>query len=258
MAGARTSSDETDENTPILSNGGLNGGLTRRASTMKFLFNRKQTPGTEHDKWYYRWPALIWHTTKVTLMSSYVNVLIVFVPLGIAAGELHWNPTTVFILNFFAIVPLAAILAFGTEEISIKLGQTLGGLMNASFGNVVELIVSIIENVRMRLLISTFQVSIVALRQGEISIVQASMLGSILSNLLLVLGCAFIAGGIHNTRTGTSTGIEQNFNGTVASTMSSLLAVSSASLIIPATVCSTWHNPVWVYANLWIALCSPH
>jgi hypothetical protein len=120
---------------------------------MKFLFNRKQTPGTEHDKWYYRWPASIWHTTKVTLLSSYVNVLIVFVPLGIAAGELHWNPTTVFILNFFAIVPLAAILSFGTEEISIRLGQTLGGLMNASFGNVVELIVSITGNAGMRLLI---------------------------------------------------------------------------------------------------------
>jgi Ca2+:H+ antiporter len=61
------------------------------------------------------------------------------------------------------------------------------------------------------------------------------MLGSILSNILLVLGCCFVAGGIHNTRTGTATGIEQKFNETVASTMSSLMAVASASLIIPAT-----------------------
>jgi Ca2+:H+ antiporter len=62
------------------------------------------------------------------------------------------------------------------------------------------------------------------------------MLGSILSNILLVLGCCFIAGGIHNTTVGTSLGIEQSFNSTVASTMSSLMAVASASLILPATV----------------------
>jgi Ca2+:H+ antiporter len=52
-----------------------------------------------------------------------------------------WDPTTVFILNFFAIVPLAAVLSFATEEISVKLGQTMGGLLNATFGNAVELIV---------------------------------------------------------------------------------------------------------------------
>jgi Ca2+:H+ antiporter len=62
------------------------------------------------------------------------------------------------------------------------------------------------------------------------------MLGSILSNILLVLGCCFIAGGIRNTRTGMVSGIEQSFNSTVASTMSSLMAVASASLIIPATL----------------------
>lgn len=80
------------------------------------------------------------------------------------------------------------------------------------------------------------QVSIVALKEGEIRIVQSSMLGSILSNILLVLGCCFLAGGIHNTRTGTAEGIEQDFNTTVASTMSSLMVVATASLIIPATV----------------------
>jgi Ca2+:H+ antiporter len=52
----------------------------------------------------------------------------------------------VFILNFFAIVPLAAVLSFATEEISMKLGQTMGGLLNATFGNAVELIVSSVAN----------------------------------------------------------------------------------------------------------------
>ena len=72
------------------------------------------------------------------------------------------------------------------------------------------------------------QVSIVALKNGEIRIVQSSMLGSILSNTLLVLGCCFVAGGVTHR--------EQSFNSTVASTMSSLMAVASASLIIPATL----------------------
>jgi Ca2+:H+ antiporter len=81
--------------------------------------------------------------TWLTLTSNYVNVLLVFVPLGIIAGALHWNPTVVFVLNFLAIVPLASLLSFATEELAHKLGETIGGLMNATFGNAVELIVSL-------------------------------------------------------------------------------------------------------------------
>ncbi|TQS35420.1 hypothetical protein Golomagni_04159 [Golovinomyces magnicellulatus] len=163
--------------------------------------------------------AHTFQTTKITLLSNYVNVLLVFVPLGIGAGLMGLNPSLVFFLNFLAVVPLAAVLSFATEEISLELGETLGGLLNATFGNAVEMIVSI-----------------VALKNGELRIVQSSMLGSILSNMLLVLGCCFLAGGIHNSTTGTAAGIEQKFNSTVASTMSSLLAVAAATLIIPATL----------------------
>lgn len=70
-----------------------------------------------------------------------MNVFLVFVPLGIVAGAVGWNPTAVFILNFLAIIPLASLLSFATEQLSTKLGQTLGGLLNATFGNAVELIV---------------------------------------------------------------------------------------------------------------------
>ena len=198
------------------------------------VFSKKQTAGMDSENKFVRIPAQVLHVTKVTLYSNYVNILLVFVPLGIVAGATGWNPTTVFILNFFAIVPLAAVLSFATEEISVKLGQTMGGLLNATFGNAVELIVGL--NALRLASANNLQVSVVALRNGEIRIVQSSMLGSILSNILLVLGCCFLAGGIHNTRTGTARGIEQDFNSTVASTMSSLMAVASASLIIPATV----------------------
>jgi Ca2+:H+ antiporter len=99
------------------------------------------TPYIKNDHAYIRWPAVVLHTTWQVLLSNYVNVLLIFVPLGIIAGALHWNPTVVFILNFFAIMPLASLLSFATEELSVPLGQTLGGLMNATFGNAVELIV---------------------------------------------------------------------------------------------------------------------
>ncbi|RDW70578.1 calcium/proton exchanger [Aspergillus mulundensis] len=157
------------------------------------------------------WPGHAWHLTWATLTRDYVNVLLVFVPLGIIAGALKWNSTAIFVLNFLAIVPLASLLSFATEELAATLGQAMGGLMNATFGNAVELIVSI-----------------VALKDNQIRVVQASMLGSILSNILLVLGCCFVVGGIRFP--------EQSFNTTVASTMSSLMTVASASLIIPATL----------------------
>jgi Ca2+:H+ antiporter len=64
------------------------------------------------------------------------------VPFGIIVGQQGQNPTLIFIVNFFAIIPLAAVLSFATEEISVKLGDAMGGLLNATFGNAVELIVS--------------------------------------------------------------------------------------------------------------------
>lgn len=170
------------------------------------------TPGQRKpERHWTNWPSHAVHLTWQVLIRDYVNVLLVFVPLGIISGALKWDSVTVFTLNFFAIVPLASLLSFVTEELAATLGQALGGLMNATFGNAVELIVSII-----------------ALKENQIRVVQASMLGSILSNILLVLGCCFLVGGLRYP--------EQTFNSTVASTMSSLMTVSSASLIIPATL----------------------
>ncbi|SCV99852.1 LAFE_0B03928g1_1 [Lachancea fermentati] len=146
---------------------------------------------------------------KVVAYSSPVNILLVFVPIGLIFGYGGLSPTWNFLFNFLAIIPLAAILAFATEQLADKAGSTLGGLLNATLGNAVELIVSII-----------------ALREGQVRIVQASMLGSLLSNLLLVLGFCFVAGGYNR--------VQQTFNQTAAQTMSSLLAISCASLLIPA------------------------
>jgi len=130
------------------------------------------------------------------------------------AYGLNWSNTSVFVLNFFAIIPLAKLLGFATEDISLRVGQTIGGLLNATFGNAVELIVSII-----------------ALKEGEIRVVQASILGSIISNLLLVLGMCFVAGGFYHK--------EQKFNMTAAQTSSSLMALACIGLIIPAAFISS-------------------
>ncbi|KAK6459123.1 Ca2+/H+ antiporter [Scheffersomyces xylosifermentans] len=157
-------------------------------------------------------------TIVLTLKSSPVNYLLVFVPLGLAAGYLNWSPNAIFWINFCAIVPLASILAYATEELAEEVGETVGGLLNATFGNAVELIVSII-----------------ALKENQVRIVQASMLGSILSNLLLVLGCCFIAGGI--------TRVQQTFNQTVAQTMSSLMGLATAGLLIPAAFHASLPEP---------------
>ncbi|GMM56332.1 Vcx1 protein [Maudiozyma humilis] len=159
-----------------------------------------------------------WESAKVdlhyVLLSSPLNILLVFVPLGIVWGYLEISHTWTFVFNFLAIIPLAAILAYATEELAEKAGSTVGGLLNATFGNAVELIVSVI-----------------ALKEGQVRIVQASMLGSLLSNLLLVLGFCFIFGGWNR--------IQQTFNQTAAQTMSSLLAISCASLLIPAAFKAT-------------------
>ena len=100
-------------------------------------------PLHQDDRAWVRWPMNFIHLTWLTLASNYVNILLVFVPAGIALGATGANPTTVFIINFIAIVPLASLLSFATEELSVKLGQTVGGLMNATFGNAVELIVGL-------------------------------------------------------------------------------------------------------------------
>ncbi|KAF1821572.1 calcium/proton exchanger [Dissoconium aciculare CBS 342.82] len=142
------------------------------------------------------------------VFGSWINILLVAVPAGIALSHTGVNSIVVFCVNFIAIIPLAALLSYATEELALYVGEVLGGLLNASFGNAVELIVSII-----------------ALTQGKTIIVQTSLVGSMLSNLLLVLGMCFFFGGINRK--------EQNFNIVVSGTAASLLALAIGSLIIP-------------------------
>lgn len=113
-----------------------NGDATERSRLLPHVQDYR-----EDDRRWVRWPTNTLYLIYKTLGSNYINVLLVFVPLGIIAGAMNWSPTAIFVLNFLAIIPLASLLSFATEELSMKLGQTLGGLLNATFGNAVELIV---------------------------------------------------------------------------------------------------------------------
>lgn len=111
--------------------------------------------------------------------NSKVNLLLICVPLGIVSGWLKWPDFATFVLNFVGIIPLSLILGKATEDIAEHTNQTLGALVNVTFGNAIELILSIS-----------------ALRAGRFRLIQDTLVGSVLSNLLLVLGSSFAAGGI--------------------------------------------------------------
>ena len=149
-----------------------------------------------------------------TIFSSPINILLLAAPAGIVLWALKIPGPAVFIVNFIAIIPLATLLSDATEQVALRTGETIGGLINATFGNAVELIVAII-----------------ALVDNQVTVVQTSLVGSVLSNLLLVLGFCFVAGGWNRS--------EQFFNTTVAQTAASLLALSVASLIVPTIFAHT-------------------
>ncbi|KAI6778518.1 vacuolar calcium ion transporter [Emericellopsis cladophorae] len=155
-----------------------------------------------------REPFTVSNQIRRTLLGSWLNILLLAAPAGIAVGAAGLDGRIVFGVNFVAIVPLAAMLSDATEEVALRTGESIGGLINATFGNAVELIVAII-----------------ALTKGKVAIVQTSLIGSILSNLLLVLGCCFLAGGYRRR--------EQYFNTTVVDSAASLLILSVAGLIVP-------------------------
>jgi Ca2+:H+ antiporter len=105
--------------------------------------------------------------------------LLAFVPLSIAAETLHWGTMPVFVTSAIAILPLAIWLSTATEEVAVVTGPSVGGLLNAVFGNATELIISL-----------------VALKAGLIEIVKASITGTIISNLLLAMGLSMFLGGL--------------------------------------------------------------
>ena len=139
-----------------------------------------------------------------------LNLLLVFVPIAmLMEWVFHSPPIWIFVISCLAVIPLAGQMGHATEEIAERVGEGVGGLLNATFGNAAELIIAI-----------------VALRAGLYDLVKASITGSIIGNLLLVFGLATLVGGVrHET---------QRFNRTAASLGSTLLVLSAVGLVVPA------------------------
>mmetsp|Transcript_7849 Transcript_7849/g.34947 ORF Transcript_7849/g.34947 Transcript_7849/m.34947 type:complete len:403 (+) Transcript_7849:1093-2301(+) len=140
---------------------------------------------------------------------STLNYLLIFVPLGICTGFFGAPKVLVFILNFIGCVPLATILGKATEDLATHTNATVGGLLNATFGNAVEIILSI-----------------AALRQGRLDVIRYTLVGSILSNLLLVLGSSFFFGGLIYR--------EQEVHKVVAESNADLLVAASFGFALPS------------------------
>jgi len=155
--------------------------------------------------------------TKNAITHSWINLLLVFVPLGIVVKLVHLKPEIVFSMNAIAIIPLAGLLAHATEVVAARVGDALGALLNVSFGNAVELILFII-----------------LLASDQIEVVQASLLGSILANLLLILGMAFLLGGLKYQ--------EQVYNNTVTQMSGVMLALAVMSLLLPTAFHAAFEN----------------
>lgn len=151
---------------------------------------------------------------RAVFLGSKMNVLLIAIPFAFISNYLEWGPIPTFVLSMVGLCPLAERISFVTEELAKYTNDTIGGLLNASMGNVPEVIMTIF-----------------ALRQGLLRVVQASLIGSILSNLLLVLGTAFVFGG---TKVKT-----QKYNQSAAATNSSLLLLLAMAILMPATLSAT-------------------
>lgn len=140
---------------------------------------------------------------------KYLNLLLLFAPIAILGRILGWSPTLLFIASALAVIPTAGILGQATEELAAHTGPRVGGLLNATLGNAAELIITLF-----------------AIRAGLLDLVKASITGSILGNVLLVMGFSVLLGGIKN-------GV-QRFDRTHAGVNATQLILAVLALMIPS------------------------
>lgn len=134
--------------------------------------------------------------------------LLLFIPLSILLAAFRMSPEWVFVTSGFAIVPLAGLIGRATEEVAICRGAAFGGILNATFGNATEMIIGLIAAYR-----------------GEVDVVRASLIGSIIGNVLLVLGLSILVGGMKYRI--------QTFNADAAQAYATMMAMAVISLLVP-------------------------
>src|SRR5437762_5059172 len=149
--------------------------------------------------------------------KNLLRASLVFVPVSLWMGMTHRSPTSVFIASCLAILPLAGLMGEATEHLTHHTGPGIGGLLNATFGNAAELIIAFM-----------------ALWAGEKEIVKASLTGSIIGNILMVLGAAMLVGGWKNK--------ELRFSRMAAETGSSMMVLAVVAMVIPAIYAEVTHH----------------
>ncbi len=147
----------------------------------------------------------------MSIKNIIFSVLLLFIPISLAAHFLEWGDLVVFITAALAILPLAAWMGTATEEIAVVVGPGIGGFLNATFGNATELIIAL-----------------VALNAGLIDVVKASITGSIISNLLLVMGLSMLLGGIRYK--------EQTFESVIARVNASSMNLAVIAILLPTAM----------------------
>jgi Ca2+:H+ antiporter len=145
-----------------------------------------------------------------TFLRSPMNWFLVFIPITVILEHGHASPPLMFFSAALAIVPIAALIVRATEQLATRTGDAIGGLLNATFGNAPELIISL-----------------VALKAGYLAMVRASLVGAILANLLLAMGISFLLGGLRYH--------EQRFNPLATRTYSTMMFVAAISMAIPSS-----------------------
>ncbi len=149
-------------------------------------------------------------STLSAFLRSPINWLFIFIPLTVVLEHVgHVSGPVLFFMAALAIIPIAALIVHATEQIAIRTGDAIGGLLNATFGNAPELIIAL-----------------VALKAGYLDMVRASLVGAILANLLLALGVGFLTGGIRYH--------DQHFNPTAARTYSTMMFLAAVSMTVPS------------------------
>jgi len=138
-----------------------------------------------------------------------VHYLAVFIPAAVALELAHASPVLIFAAAALGVIPTAAVMGEATEQIAARTGPGIGGLLNVTFGNAPELIIAFF-----------------ALKEGLQEVVKASIVGSIVGNILLVLGAAMLVGGLKREK--------QTFNQTAATAQSAMLLLALTALIMPA------------------------
>ena len=162
--------------------------------------------------------------------ATKLNVLLLALPATCYYAYVEHNESMAFFSSLVAIMPLAFLMGRATEEIALRTSESLGGLLNATFGNAAEMIIAFLAIYAASQADLTTAVG-TATESTMIHLVQASLIGSILGNLLLVMGLAFVWGGVHHS--------EQSFSETQVSSNGSLLLLAMIVLIIPAVFNST-------------------